>query len=183
MRRSLPPQRLGARAPKKTAKVIDGGYEITAELTENETDNLILTLSGTGILTVVPKKLTVTVNDVSRIYGEPNPELSVSYDGFIEGEDESVLDGTLVLKYNDEINETATAGLHENATTASGLTAKNYAIEFVPGNVTIAKIPVNASAGTARRSYLNVVFDKSLEGLSTENFIIKDSERQYSYSH
>ena len=160
----------------KTAKVIDGGYEITAELAENETDNLILTLSGTGILTVVPKKLTVTVNDVSRIYGEPNPELSVSYDGFIEGEDESVLDGTLVLKYNDEINETATAGLHENATTASGLTAKNYAIEFVPGNVTIAKIPVNASAGTARRSYLDVVFDKSLEGLATGNFIVKDSE-------
>ena len=161
---------------EKTADVIDGGYEITAELTENETDNLILTLSGTGILTVVPQKLTIKVNDVSRIYGEPNPELSVSYDGFIDGEDESVLGGTLVLKYNDEINETATAGLHENATTASGLTAKNYAIEFVPGNVTIAKIPVNASAGMARRSYLDVVFDKSLEGLATGNFIVKDSE-------
>ncbi len=161
---------------EKTADVIDGGYEITAELTENETDNLILTLSGTGILTVVPQKLTIKVNDVSRIYGEPNPELSVSYDGFIDGEDESVLGGTLVLKYNDDINETATVGLHENATTASGLTSKNYAIEFVPGNVTIAKIPVNASAGTARRSYLDVVFDKSLEGLATGNFIINDSE-------
>ena len=161
---------------EKTADVIDGGYEITAELTENETDNLILTLSGTGILTVVPQKLTIKVNDVSRIYGEPNPELSVSYDGFIDGEDESVLGGTLVLKYNDDINETATVGLHENATTASGLTSKNYAIEFVPGNVTIAKIPVNASAGTARRSYLDVVFDKSLEGLETGNFIINDSE-------
>ena len=161
---------------EKTADVIDGGYEITAELTENETDNLILTLSGTGILTVVPQKLTIKVNDVSRIYGEPNPELSVSYDGFIDGEDESVLGGTLVLKYNDDINETATVGLHENATTASGLTSKNYAIEFISGNVTIAKIPVNASAGTARRSYLDVVFDKSLEGLSTENFIINDSE-------
>lgn len=161
---------------EKTAKVIDGGYEITAELAENETDNLILTLSGTGILTVVPQKLTIKVNDVSRIYGEPNPELSVSYDGFIDGEDESVLGGTLVLKYNDDINETATVGLHENATTASGLTSKNYAIEFISGNVTIAKIPVNASAGTAIRSYLNVVFDKSLEGLLNENFIVKDSE-------
>ncbi len=161
---------------EKTADVIDGGYEITAELTENETDNLILTLSGTGILTVVPQKLTIKVNDVSRIYGEPNPELSVSYDGFIDGEDESVLGGTLVLKYNDDINETATVGLHENATTASGLTSKNYAIEFISGNVTIAKIPVNASAGTARRSYLDVVFDKSLEGLETGNFIINDSE-------
>lgn len=160
----------------KTAKVIDGGYEITAVLAENETHNLILTLSGTGILTVVPKKLTIKVNDVSRIYGEPNPELSVSYDGFIDGEDESVLDGALVLKYNDDINETATVGLHENATTASGLTSKNYAIEFISGNVTIAKIPVNASAGTAIRSYLNVVFDKSLEGLLNENFIVKDSE-------
>ena len=158
----------------KTAKVIDGGYEITAVLAENETHNLILTLSGTGILTVVPKKLTITVNDVSRIYGEPNPELSVSYDGFIDGEDESVLDGALVLKYNDDINETAAIGLHENAATASGLTANNYAIEFISGNVTITKIQVTADTGTSRSSYITIKFDKAVVGLTAANFKVTD---------
>ena len=76
----------------KTAKVIGGGYEITAELAENKTHNLILTLSGTGILTVVPKKLTITVNDVSRIYGEPNPELTVySVSGIISSPSMTVM--------------------------------------------------------------------------------------------
>ena len=152
------------------------GYAISAQLKQTETANLLLSIEGTAKVVVNKAPLTVKVKDVSREYGAENPELSVSYSGFVNGEDESVLGGTLVLKYNDEINETAAVGPHENVTTASGLTSENYAIEFVPGNVTIAKIPVNASAGTARRSYLNVVFDKSLEGLSTENFIVKDSE-------
>ena len=46
---------------KEDADVLPGGYEITAVLTENQTKNLVLSVSGTGILTVVPKKLTVTV--------------------------------------------------------------------------------------------------------------------------
>ena len=161
---------------EKTAKVIDGGYEITAVLTVKETDNLILSVLGTGTLTVVPKKLDITVNDVSRIYGDPNPELSVSYDSFIEGEDESILGGTLTLNYNADINETAAVGLYEKATTASGLTSENYDIHYFPGNVTITKIPVSVSAGTTGRTYLNIVFDKRLEGLSAENFVVKDSE-------
>ena len=160
----------------KNADVTDGGYEISAVLNKNETKNLILTVSGTGTLTVVPAELTITVNDVSREYGAANPELSVSYEGFIDGEDESVLNGTLVLKYSDKINETADVRLHESATTASGLTAKNYTITYVPGNVTITKIPVNTSAGTARKSYITVVLDRAVEGLTDANFTVKDSE-------
>ena len=160
----------------KNAKVEAGGYEITAVLTKNETENLILAVSGTGTLTVLPAKLTIQVNDVSRIYGEPNPALSVSYNGFVNGENESVLNGTLVLAYNESINETTAVDTYENVTTASGLTSGNYDITYVPGNVTITKIPVRASAGTARRAYLNVVLDKSLERLTEANFVVKDSK-------
>ena len=159
----------------KTAKASAQGYEIAAVLTENETKNLILTVSGMGTLTVVPAKLKIKVNDVSRIYGEPNPELSVSYEGFVNGEDENILNGALILAYSDSINETTAVGTHEGMTTASGLTSENYNIEYLNGNVTITKIPVSASAGAARKSYLDIVFDKNMEGLSTENFIVKDN--------
>ena len=157
------------------AGVKAGGYEITAVLAGDEPDNLIISVSGMGTLTVVPKELKITVNDASRIYGGPNPELSVSYAGFIDGEDESVLEGTLKFAYIG-IDETTSVGLHENVTEATGLTSENYDIHYFPGNITITKIPVGASAGEAKRSYIDVVFDRSLEGLAAENFIVKDSE-------
>lgn len=163
----------------RTAPVTENGYVISVQLTNsepgNEPDNLILTVDGTGILTVEKASLDITVNDVSREYGAANPELSVSYRGFVNGEDESVLEGVLSLVYED-IDETTPVGPQLGVTKASGLTAKNYKINYFPGNVTITKIPVYASAGTAKKSYLGVVFDKPLEGLTAANFVVKDSE-------
>lgn len=156
----------------KTAPVIADGYGITVSLSQNETDNLIFTV-GTGKLTVEKALLTITVNNVSREYGAANPELTVIYDGFVDGEDESVLEGVLSLVY-ENIDETTSVGSHPGAAKASGLTSKNYSIEYKPGNVTITKIAVNASAGTANSSYLGIVFDRALQALSTENFAVKD---------
>ena len=160
----------------KTAPVTENGYEISAKLKNNETDNLIINVSGTGILTVKKAQLTVTVNDVSREYGAENPELSVSYGGFVNGDDESVLEGTLTLAYDESINAAAFVGTHIDVTTASGLTAQNYDIKYVPGSVTVTKIPVNASAGDAKRSYLTVVFDRDVPGLTQANFAVYDSD-------
>lgn len=156
----------------KTAPVIADGYGITVSLSQNETDNLIFTV-GTGKLTVEKALLTITVNNVSREYGAANPELTVIYDGFIDGENESVLEGVLSLVY-ENIDETTSVGTHPGAAKASGLTSKNYFIDYKPGNVTITKIAVNASAGTANSSYLSIVFDRALQALSTENFAVKD---------
>lgn len=156
----------------KTAPVIADGYGITVSLSQNETDNLIFTV-GTGKLTVEKALLTITVNNVSREYGAANPELTVIYDGFVDGEDESVLEGVLSLVY-ENIDETTSVGPHPGAAKASGLTSKNYSIDYKPGNVTITKIAVNASAGTANSSYLGIVFDRALQALSTENFAVKD---------
>ncbi len=151
-----------------------GEYEITVSLAQNELDNLTLSV-GTGKLIVEKAPLTITVNDVSREYGAPNPELSVTYEGFVNGEDESVLDDELILVY-ENIDETTSVGPHPGAAKASGLTAKNYEITYKPGNVTITKIPVSATGGAARSSYLSVVLDKAVEGLSVANFTVNDSE-------
>ena len=165
----------------KTASVTAEGYVISAQLTGSENPdinpNLIFEIDGTGILTVEKADLTITVKDVSREYGAANPELEVIYSGFVNNEDESVLSGELILKYDESrINEQTAVGSHPNATTAEGLTSDNYNINYVEGNVDITKIKVNASAGTARRSYLDIVFDKSMEGLAAANFIVKDNE-------
>ena len=162
----------------KIAPVTADGYIISVQLLGTyEPKNLILEVDGTGKLTVEKADLTITVKDVSREYGAANPALEVTYSGFVNGENESDLNGEPVLKYDESrINEQTAVGLYTKATTAEGLTSDNYNINYVKGNVNITKIKVNASAGTAGRSYLSAVFDKSLAGLMPENFIVKDSE-------
>lgn len=163
---------------EKNAHVTANGYIISVQsLGTYEPANLTLEVDGTGKLTVEKADLTITVKDVSREYGAANPALEVTYSGFVNGENESVLNGELVPKYDEsKINEQTAVGFYKNATTAEGLTSGDYNINYVSGNVDITKIKVNASAGTAKSSYLSAVFDKSLEGLSAKNFIVKDSE-------
>src|SRR5690606_21111915 len=62
-------------------------YAITATL--NDPDNKLSNyeVSNTaGTLTVDQKALTVKVDNKTKVYGEANPELTVSYDGLVNGE-------------------------------------------------------------------------------------------------
>ena len=161
----------------KTAPVTEGGYEISAQLTSKETDNLILEVEGKGVLTVTPAPLTITVNDVSREYGAANPELSVSYNGFVNGENESVLGGELKLSYDSSITAQTKVDSYKGVTKAEGLTSGNYKITYVSGNMEITKIPVNASAGAATSSRLTINLDKAVEGLKDTNFVVKNGEK------
>lgn len=162
----------------KTAPVRENGYEISAQLTNNETDNLILTVDGTGVLTVTKAPLTVTVKNVSREYGAENPPLEVVYSEFKNGEDESVLGGELKLSYDSNVNEQSKVDIYPGAAKAEGLTSGNYEINYVYCDVEIYKIPVNVSVGTARRTYLEVLLDRSILGLEKKNFVVYDSENK-----
>ena len=79
------------------------GYEISVQLSQNETDNLIFEVSA-GILKVEKAPLTIKVKDVSREYGAENPVLEAEYSGFKNNKDESVLNGMLTLSYDSDIN-------------------------------------------------------------------------------
>ncbi|HJT75855.1 MAG TPA: Ig-like domain repeat protein, partial [Gemmataceae bacterium] len=68
---------------------------------------------------VTPATLTVTANDASKVYGQPNPALSVSYSGFVNGDTTASLSGAPSLA------TTATAGSH----------AGTYAITPGPGTL------------------------------------------------
>ena len=161
----------------KTASV--NKYEISVKLKDEDKDketNLIINDDGTGMLNVTPAKLTIKVKDVSCEYGAENPELEVEYySGFKNGEDESVLSGELKFSYNG-INEQTAVGIYREQTTAWGLTSDNYTIDYLNGDVEITKILVNASAGEGRRSYLGVVLDRAVEGLTKDNFTVKDKD-------
>ncbi|MCJ9702250.1 filamentous hemagglutinin N-terminal domain-containing protein [Bradyrhizobium sp. SHOUNA76] len=87
-----------------------------------------------GSLTVNKAALTVTANDVTRIYdGVPFSGGSVTYSGFVNGEGLPALSGTLV--YGGSAQGARYPGVYGIA--AAGLTSVNYDITYVDGRLAI----------------------------------------------
>lgn len=88
-----------------------------------------------GTLTVHKRPLTVTAVGTPKPYdGQPHSpdSFSVSYSGFAEGEDEQVLQGTVV--FGGPAADPASVLPDNYALTVSGLSSDNYAITFEPGS-------------------------------------------------
>ncbi|WP_139214787.1 beta strand repeat-containing protein [Pelosinus propionicus] len=109
-----------------------GSYDITASGLAS--GNYTITYVN-GTLTVNPAALTVTANNASKTYDglAYSGGSGVTYSGFVNGEDNSVLDGTLA--YGGTAQGASLPGSY--TITSGGLTAANYAITFVNGTLTI----------------------------------------------
>lgn len=94
---------------------------------------------------VTPKPLTITALTTEKTYGSTDPDMTVQYEGFITGEDESVLSGTLSV--NRDAGENA--GTYD--ITPSGLSSVNYSITFYKGLLTINKAMLGVRAKDASR--------------------------------
>jgi hypothetical protein len=96
-----------------------------------------------GQLSVTPAPLTITANNVSRPYGEPNPSsFGVAYSGFVNGDTSSSLSGALSCT----TTAVATSPVGTYPITCTGLTSSNYAITFVPGTLTVIKEVLSITA-------------------------------------
>ena len=105
-----------------------------------------------GNLTVTPAALTITANDVTRVYGAADPALGVSYSGFVNGETSSVLGGTLSVVDADAAPTTG-VGSYAGVITASGQTSTNYTITYVAGNLTVTPAALTITANNVTRVY------------------------------
>jgi hypothetical protein len=111
-----------------------GTYTITCTLGSLSAANYDFVIGGTAIFTIGSVTLHVTVDDSSKSFGDPNPTFTVTYIGFVNGDDESSLGGTLAFA-------TAATTLSPGGTysvTPSGLTSPNYLLDYVDGTLTIA---------------------------------------------
>ena len=94
--------------------------------------------------TVAPATLTVTANNVTRLYGQPNPTFTYGVTGFVYGENQSVLTGTP--------NLTTTAvpssppGAYPISITQGNLAAANYTFAFVNGTLTVSAVQVTPAS-------------------------------------
>ncbi len=126
-----------------------GSYDITVDtvtFTVGSASNYAITKNtATNGLTVNKAPLTVTANDKTKTYGDPDPGFDVSYSGFVNGEGPGVLGGTPTYNfagkpptsYGPSTTVPTDAGTF--AIRPSGLTSSNYDISFKGGTYTINK--------------------------------------------
>jgi hypothetical protein len=95
-----------------------------------------------GTLTINPAPLTVTAQAATRVYGDANPTLNVTYSGWKNGENESVL--TTKASATCAANATSDAGQYD--ITVAGAAAQNYTFTYVPAKLTVTQAPVAVTA-------------------------------------
>src|SRR3954451_15025975 len=93
--------------------------------------------------------MTITVNDVSKTYGQASPTFTASYNGPGNATPPPGIMGNLVF------TTTATTSSHAGTytVTASGATAGNYTINYVAGTLTIDKAALTITADPKTRTY------------------------------
>ena len=120
-----------------------------AQFTNAEADVPVLDVDIPFHHTVAKAKLTAKVVSVSRQYGEDNPTFKVVYTGFVNNENESVLEEPVTVSVNADKN--SPAGTY--AISLSGGKAKNYDIAYEPGVLTVTKARLTARVKNAERTY------------------------------
>jgi hypothetical protein len=121
-----------------------GGYLITPDgLTSG---NYTITFN-TGTLTITKAALSVTADNKSKTYGAAEPPFTATYAGFVNGENSSVLGGT--LSFTRAPGESVGGYL----ITPDGLTSGNYTITFNTGTLTITKAVLSVTADDKSKAY------------------------------
>ncbi len=139
-----------------------GVYPITIAAGSLAAENYVFSFTN-GSLTVNPASLTATAENKSRAYGQANPTFTAAYSGFVNGDDESVVSGTLVGVTSADTN--SPVGTY--SISISGVTATNYSITFVDGNLSVTPFALVAVADSATNIYgsTNTVFTGTLNGV------------------
>lgn len=90
-----------------------------------------------GTLTVTKATLTITADNMSRIYNTANPAFTYTPSGFLNGDTSAVLTGAPSLTTSATIS--SNVGNYAITAAAGTLTATNYQFTFVDGTLTIGK--------------------------------------------
>ncbi len=116
-----------------------------------------------GLLTINKRLLKATVNDARREYGEENPNFSISYSGFVNNENESVL----TQKPTISVNASRSSNVGSYLVSVSGGSSKNYEINCENGVLVVEKAPLTAKVDDVSKIYgqNNPPFTITYEGL------------------
>lgn len=148
-----------------------GEYAITATAAPKNYD---LTYISDGVLTIQPAKLKVVPISKSKLYYEDNPELTFRYNGFKNGENETVVIQSPVLTTDAKLE----SNVGEYQIAISGGEVPNYEIEYHQGTLTIRPRVLSVQTGTYARFYgeRNPTFELEYNGfVNSEDITILET--------
>ena len=113
--------------------------------------------------TIMPITLTAQVEDVSREYGEENPQFTISFTGFINNEDETMITTMPIAS----TTATANSDIGTYPIRLSGGKASNYSFDYVSGTLTVNKASLQISVNNETKVYgaRNPEFSLNYSGL------------------
>ena len=120
--------------------VKEGGYAITGSSTNG---NYAISWTD-GTLTIDPKAITVTINDKTQVYGDPEETLTCSVGGLVNGDTEGDLNIHLQRAEGRDVAEYPITGTYANA---------NYTVTFTDGVYTITARPIAVTIASANKTY------------------------------
>jgi hypothetical protein len=143
--------------------------------------NYTLTQPAGLTASIERKTLTVTVDNISKSYGDPNPAFTVSYTGF------APCDDIYVVTIPPTVSTTATqfSDINTYPLIPSGAFASNYSFIYVNGTLTVTKASLTVTANNKSRIYgdNNPVLDLAYSGFrGTDTKAVLDVEPTVSTS-
>jgi hypothetical protein len=140
-----------------------GSYPITPTLVDPDGRLSNYTVSSAnGTLAVEPAVLTGVADGKSRLYGASNPLFTVTYSGFVNGQDASLVAGTLSGSSPAQTN----SPVGSYPIRVWGQSAPNYSIAYVEGTLTVLPTPLLVRADNTNRAYgqFNPGFTATISG-------------------
>lgn len=140
-----------------------GNYPITITQGSLSATNYTFTFAN-GTLTVQRATLTVTATSASRAYGSANPTFTYTIEGFVNGEDASVVSGSPSISTT--ATTTSPTGNYTITITQGSLSAANYTFTLVNGTLSVDPVVLTVTADDATRAFgsENPAFTYTVEG-------------------
>ena len=110
-----------------------GTYPVELSWNNQEHSKFIFLLERNWIISKA--ELTSKAGNAKRAYGEPNPQVDITYSGFMYGEDESVIEKSPTVT----VDATEETSVGNYAINLSGGEAQNYYFKYLSGELTIEK--------------------------------------------
>ncbi|MBZ5533572.1 MAG: beta-propeller fold lactonase family protein [Acidobacteriia bacterium] len=150
---------------------ISVGTHVSAFTVSFAGDSSFLASSSVGTLVVTTAQLTVTADNQSRLYGDPNPPLTYTITGFVNGDTIAVVSGA--ASCSTTATPASPAGTYPITCTLGTLAATNYVFVFVDGTLTVNPAPLTVTVANASRAYgaANPAFTGTITGLKNGDVI------------
>lgn len=124
-----------------------GGYTVSG----NDAGNYNFAQPTGLVATIAKKDVTITAANQSIVYGDTLPGTTLSYNGFISGEDHNVLDAapSIASAQSGLVN----AGTYSGNYTVSGGSDNNYSFDYIGGNLVVTKKLLTVTTGNQTVTY------------------------------